>query len=85
MSIIIYDKSDQLRTMVASYCIGPLKPNVASENPWMGDWMLKKDLDEGFNLFINSSLIEILLPFLSTVLAVDILCKIPNQVWFGGK
>ena len=29
---------------------GPLKPKVASENPWMEDYMQKKDLDKGFNL-----------------------------------
>ena len=29
---------------------GPLKPNVASKNPWMGEYMQKKGLDKGFNL-----------------------------------
>ena len=29
---------------------GPLKPNVASKNPWMGDYMQEKGLDEGFDL-----------------------------------
>ena len=29
---------------------GPLKPKVASKNPWMGDYIQKRDLDEGFNL-----------------------------------
>ena len=29
---------------------GPLKPKVASKNPWMGDYIQKKDLDKGFIL-----------------------------------
>ena len=31
-------------------CTGPLKPKVASKNPWMGDYMQKEVLDKGFNL-----------------------------------
>ena len=29
---------------------GPLMLKVASKNPWVGDYMQKKDLEEGFNL-----------------------------------
>ena len=32
------------------YTLVPLKSNVASKNPWMGDYMQKKELDGGFNL-----------------------------------
>ena len=32
------------------HCTGPFKAKVALKNLWMGDYMQKKDLDEGFNL-----------------------------------
>ena len=38
------------RLYLFSLDTGPLKPKVAPKNPYMGDYMQKKDLDEGFNL-----------------------------------
>ena len=37
-------------SMVVLSDTGPLKPHVASKNPWMGDYKQKKGFDEGFNL-----------------------------------
>ena len=44
--------SSQASNLIQCWSVptGPLKLKVASKNPWIGDYMQKKGLDEGFNL-----------------------------------
>ena len=44
------DDKSILHVLTPGSYTGPLKPKVASKNPWMKDYIQKKDFDKDFRL-----------------------------------